>query len=48
MASLFLTGLVGSLSHCAGMCGPFVLSQVAARLESRPASRMREWHRLTG
>ncbi len=48
MASLFLMGLVGSLTHCTGMCGPFVLSQVAARLESRPASQMREWHRLTG
>ena len=33
-AALFLGGLVGSLSHCALMCGPFVLAQVAARLES--------------
>jgi sulfite exporter TauE/SafE len=32
--ALFLGGLVGSLSHCALMCGPFVLAQVAARLES--------------
>jgi sulfite exporter TauE/SafE len=48
MAGLFLTGLVGSLTHCTGMCGPFVLSQVAARLETRPVSQMREWHRLTG
>lgn len=48
LASLFLTGLVGGLSHCAGMCGPFVLSQVAARLEAVPAGRMREWHRLSG
>ncbi|MBF0333197.1 MAG: sulfite exporter TauE/SafE family protein [Alphaproteobacteria bacterium] len=48
LASLFLTGLIGGLSHCAGMCGPFVLSQVAARLESVPAGRMREWHRLSG
>lgn len=48
LAGLFLTGLVGSLTHCSGMCGPFVLSQVAARLETVPASRMREWHRLAG
>jgi sulfite exporter TauE/SafE len=48
IGSLFLTGLLGSLSHCAGMCGPFVLSQVAARLEAVPASRMSEWHRLAG
>lgn len=48
LASLFLTGLIGSASHCTGMCGPFVLSQVAARMESLPAARMSEWHRLTG
>lgn len=48
LVSLLVTGLIGGLTHCAGMCGPFVLSQVTARLESVPASRMREWHRLTG
>ena len=48
IGSLFLTGLLGSLSHCSGMCGPFVLSQVAARLEAVPASRMSEWTRLAG
>jgi sulfite exporter TauE/SafE len=48
LSSLFLTGLVGSLSHCAGMCGPFVLSQVAARLERVPVSAMSEWRRLSG
>lgn len=25
--SLFLAGLVGGFSHCAGMCGPFVIAQ---------------------
>lgn len=48
LSSLFLTGLVGSASHCAGMCGPFVLSQTAARLEKVSAARMSEWHRLAG
>jgi sulfite exporter TauE/SafE len=48
LGSLALAGLVGGVSHCAGMCGPFVLSQVAARLEATPAHHMREWHRLTG
>jgi sulfite exporter TauE/SafE len=48
LASLFVTGLIGSLTHCAGMCGPFVLSQVAARLETVPLDRMSELHRLTG
>lgn len=46
--SLFMAGLVGGLTHCMGMCGPFVLSQVAARLEAVPAKNMKEWHRLTG
>jgi hypothetical protein len=48
LGSLALAGLIGGVSHCAGMCGPFVLSQVAARLESMPVQQMREWHRLTG
>jgi hypothetical protein len=48
MVSLVLTGLIGGGSHCAGMCGPFVLSQVASRLEALPVSRMSEWRRLTG
>ncbi len=48
LLGLLTMGLVGSMSHCVGMCAPFVLSQVTARLEAQPASRMREWHRLTG
>lgn len=48
LSSLFLTGLLGSASHCAGMCGPFVLSQVAGRLERIPVERMTEWRRLAG
>lgn len=48
LASLFLAGLVGSASHCVGMCGPFVLAQAVARLEARVADGMREWHRVAG
>jgi sulfite exporter TauE/SafE len=48
ISSLFIAGLVGSASHCVGMCGPFVLSQTVARLEDVPAARMQEWHRLAG
>ncbi len=48
MASLFMAGLVGGATHCVGMCGPFVLAQTVARLESRPAAGMREIHRLSG
>lgn len=31
--TLFLTGLAGGLTHCAGMCAPFVLAQAAAVIE---------------
>lgn len=48
LVSLLMTGLLGSLTHCSAMCGPFVLSQVAARMEAIPAREMREWHRLSG
>lgn len=48
LIGLFLTGLVGSVSHCAGMCGPFVLSQVAARLEAMPVAGLNEFSRLRG
>ncbi len=48
LGAVLLAGLVGGASHCVGMCGPFVVAQVAARLESVPAARMTELHRLTG
>ncbi len=34
MGGLFLTGLAGGLTHCAGMCAPFVLAQSAACAEA--------------
>jgi sulfite exporter TauE/SafE len=46
-ASLFIAGLAGSLVHCIGMCGPFVLGQVMADLERAPGA-YGEWRRLTG
>ncbi|MBL8704808.1 MAG: sulfite exporter TauE/SafE family protein [Rhodospirillales bacterium] len=48
LGALLLAGLLGSVSHCVGMCGPFVLAQVGARLERVPAAGMTEWHRLAG
>jgi sulfite exporter TauE/SafE len=48
LASLFLAGLLGSATHCVGMCGPLVLAQTMTRLETRPAAAMRELDRLTG
>ncbi len=46
--SLFLVGLAGGGSHCVGMCGPIVLSQVTSRLEEVPAASMSEFNRLKG
>ena len=45
--SLFLVGLAGSLVHCVGMCGPFVLGQVMSDVE-RFAGSYGEWRRLAG
>jgi uncharacterized protein len=47
-ASLFFAGVAGSLVHCAGMCGPFVLGQVMSDIERRPAGTYGEWRRLAG
>jgi sulfite exporter TauE/SafE len=44
--ALFLAGLAGSLTHCAGMCGPFVLGMAAAG--AGEARRYGEWRRLQG
>jgi uncharacterized protein len=46
--SLFLAGLGGSLVHCIGMCGPFVLGQVMADAETGVAGSYGEWRRLAG
>ncbi|MGE0154304.1 MAG: sulfite exporter TauE/SafE family protein [Reyranellaceae bacterium] len=46
IGALFLLGLVGSLTHCIGMCGPFVLGQVANRLDRPGGARMDEFARL--
>ncbi|PKR50108.1 sulfite exporter TauE/SafE family protein [Thalassospira povalilytica] len=46
--SALIAGLVGSVTHCVGMCGPFVISQVTSRMEQLPVDKMTELHRLTG
>jgi sulfite exporter TauE/SafE len=48
ITTLFMGGLVGSATHCAGMCGPFVMSQTAARLSHLPPNQLTEWRRLQG
>lgn len=40
MGALFLAGLAGGATHCAGMCGPFVLAQAAAVADRAAAGGM--------
>jgi uncharacterized protein len=45
---LLLAGATGSVMHCAPMCGPFVLGQVADRMARLPAARLCEMQRVGG
>ncbi|MEY3730372.1 MAG: hypothetical protein RLZZ57_1128 [Pseudomonadota bacterium] len=46
MGALFLAGLAGGATHCAAMCGPFVLAQAAALADQAAAGGM--LRRLSG
>lgn len=46
--ALLSGALLGSVTHCAGMCGPLVAAQTTARLEKTPVRQLSEWHRLQG
>jgi sulfite exporter TauE/SafE len=46
--ALLVAGLVGSVAHCAPMCGPFVLAQVSSNLSRISAARLCERQRFTG
>ncbi len=46
-AALFTAGLLGSVVHCAPMCGPFVLAQVSSRMQRISAAHLCERQRLT-
>ncbi|MFT6106567.1 MAG: sulfite exporter TauE/SafE [Rickettsiales bacterium] len=48
IGSLFTFGLLGGFSHCAGMCGPFVLMQVGNRLGSIKIDQATNFKKLTG
>lgn len=48
MLALFLGGLSGGFTHCAGMCGPFVAAQVAGNFERAGPAHLTEWVRLKG
>lgn len=44
--SLFSLGFVGGFSHCIGMCGPFVISQVNSRLSNVEIEKYGNFTRL--
>jgi len=46
--TLLVTGLIGGMIHCGGMCGPLVLAQVMARTQAVPAGPGAELRRLAG
>jgi len=46
--AMFLAGLIGSLTHCAGMCGPLVVAQSLERLSATPLEKSQPWRRLSG
>lgn len=46
--TLFSIALLGGIMHCAFMCGPFVMTQLANRLDSTPQENMTELTRLKG
>lgn len=48
LLALFMAGFAGGATHCLGMCGPFVISQVQARLEAVSVQNMSEFKRLSG
>ena len=41
-AALFLAGLAGGVTHCAGMCAPFVLAQAGATAVIQPGGSVRD------
>jgi sulfite exporter TauE/SafE len=46
--SLFTFGLLGGFSHCASMCGPFVLTQVGNRLSKIDINQATVFKKLSG
>ena len=48
ISSLFTLGLFGGFSHCAGMCGPFVLIQVNNRLNKINIKQITNFKKLSG
>lgn len=40
--TLFLNGLVGSFTHCIGMCGPIAFTQLSLKLMNHPKEKLTE------
>ncbi len=46
LVSLISLGFFGGFTHCAGMCGPFVLTQVSSRLQNISLAKYSHFQRL--
>lgn len=46
--TMFLAGLIGSVTHCAGMCGPLVAAQSIELAAARKLDQGQAWRRLAG
>lgn len=46
LLTIFVTGVLGSLTHCIGMCGPLAAAQTSMRLMGVQNSRISELERL--
>lgn len=46
LLSLISLGFFGGFSHCSGMCGPFVLSQVSSRLQATTLEQFSQFSRI--
>jgi uncharacterized protein len=44
--TLFITGLIGSFTHCIGMCGPIAASRMSIRLIGMPDSKVSQKDKL--
>ena len=46
LISLINLGFFGGFTHCSGMCGPFVLTQVSSRLQTISLAKFSHFERL--